>query len=214
MLLANMRFLLADDQRLLRDLMRYLLINEWPEAVIGDAYDVPSTLGELRRHQWDLLVLDISFPGRNAFDVLEYLQDDPAAPPVLMLSAHPEEHYAARAIAAGASGYITKDSATSELVNAVKTLLKGEKYITPRAAREIAESAATGQHLIKHKRLSNREFDVFLRLAAGHSVTQVAEELCLSVKTVSTHRTSILTKLELSSNAELMRYAADNGLHY
>ena len=210
-----MKILIVDDHAIFRAGLRKLLSEELPVECIAEAGDSASALAELRDKNWDILLLDINLPDRSGIDVLKSIRQTNGKVPVLMLSMFSEEQYAIRAIRAGASGYLTKDSSPDVLVNAIMNVAKGEKHISKSLAENIAS------HLQKqeaeenpHNLLSDREYDIFIRLASGKTVSEIAEQLLLSVKTISTHRSRILKKMNLKNNAELMRYAFSNNLIY
>ena len=208
--------LIADDHAVVRRGLIHIIRDELPQAQIEEAQDVAEVFSHLRAQVWDALVLDVSMPGVSGLDALPDIKQQYPKLPVLMLSAHPEEHYALRALRSGAAGYLNKEAAPQELVSALRKVLSGRRYISPALAERLAEelSAAPqkGDDRLPHERLSNREFEVLRGIASGKSVGQLAEEMCLSEKTVSTYRTRLLEKMGMESNAQLMRYALNNKL--
>lgn len=207
-----MNILIADDHAIVRKGLIQLLLEEFPFASFDEANNSTEVLEKIKGKVWDIILLDISMPGRNGVDVLKQLRTDGIKAPILMLSMHPEEQYAMRVLKAGASGFLNKDSATEELIIAVRKVLAGRKYITPTLAEKLAESTANPAERPLHELLSDREMQVFQLIAAGKTVSEIADEISLSVNTISTYRTRILEKLALGNNAEMTRYALDNGL--
>jgi DNA-binding NarL/FixJ family response regulator len=178
-------------------------------SVVAEAQNGAELLNLVREEPVDLVVLDISMPGRNGLEILKELKRDFSFLPVIILSIHPEDQYAVRAFRAGAAGYLTKESAPEELVEAIKKVYQGGKYISPRVAELLAEYVETKIPGELHKSLSDREFQVFILLATGKTVGQIGADLNLSVKTISTYRTRILEKMSVDTNADLTRYALD-----
>ena len=207
-----MRILIADDHALVRRGLREILTEEFPEAQFGEAETVPQTLQQIHSRKWDVVVLDITMPDGSGLDVLNDVKTTLPNLPVLVLSMHPEEQYALRALKAGAAGYLTKETATEELVAAVRKVLAGQKYLSPSLTERLAANLSTETEGPLHQALSDREYQVMLMIASGKTVSEVAEELSLSVKTVSTHRWHILRKMGMKTNADLMRYAMETGL--
>ncbi len=208
----KMNILIADDFPIVRKGLIQLLREEYPFANITEASNCNEVFEKLKGVVWDIILLDISMPGRNGVDILKQLRSEGIKAPVLMLSMHPEEQYAIRVLKAGASGFLNKDSATDELITAIKRILSGRKYITSSLAEKLAEGNLEQNDKALHKMLSDREMQVFQLIAHGRSVSEIGDELSLSVNTISTYRTRILEKLGLKNNAEITRYALDNGL--
>jgi DNA-binding NarL/FixJ family response regulator len=205
------RVLVADDHAVVRKGLVQVVGDAYDLEVAGEAATGDEVLSLAARQPFDVAVVDISMPGRSGIDVLEQLRASHPRLPVLILSAKPEEQYAVRLIRMGAAGYISKDRAPEELVSAIRTVAQGLTYVSPAVASQLAEGlAATDTR--PHERLSDREFEVLLLIGAGRTPTQIAQELHLSVKTVSTYRTRILDKMGLSTTAELMKYAISEGL--
>lgn len=207
-----MNILIADDHAIVRKGLVQLLREEFHFAEITEAANSADVLDKAKGKIWDVILLDISMPGRSGLDVLKQLRADGIKAPVLMLSMHPEDQYALRVLKAGASGFLNKDSATEELIAAVHKVLSGKKYITTSLAEKMAEAMGDGGDRAAHELLSDRELQVLQLIAAGKTVSEIAETISLSVNTISTYRTRILEKLSLGNNAELTRYALDNHL--
>ena len=207
-----LRILIADDHDVVRKGLIQILAKSFPGTDVDEAADGRQALALAEKGSYALVLLDISMPGRGGLEVLKEVKRQRPGVPVLVLSMHPEEEYAVRAFRAGASGYLTKDSAAEELVRAVRTVLAGRRYLsaslTDMLAREL-ESNGVGP---RHNALSDRELQVMRMLASGKTVTEIADELSLSVKTISTYRSRILEKLQVRNNAELARYAFENRL--
>lgn len=202
------RVLIADDHTLVRKGLRQLLLQSRAVGVVDEAKDGKETIAKVCANPYDVVLLDISFPGRSGIEVLKQVKALRPKLPVLILSMHPEEQYAVRALRAGAAGYLTKESAPDELVEAIQKLARGGKYITAsladRLAEEVGEARAEG---MPHERLSDREYQVMCMIASGKTVKEIGRELNLSVKTISTHRARILQKMGMKNNAQLTHYA-------
>jgi two-component system, NarL family, invasion response regulator UvrY len=205
------RILLADDHAVLRAGLIRLLTEKYPSAEFGEAKDSAETLDYLSRKDWDILILDIFMPGRGGIDILHEVRLRYPGLPVLVLSSAPEEQLAIRVFKSGALGYLNKQSAPEELVEAVGKLLMGGKYVSPAVAELLAEN--TSQiGFAPHDLLSNREYEVLRLLATGKSIKEIASELRLSAKTISTFHTRIWAKLHVQNDVELIRYALDHEL--
>jgi two-component system, NarL family, invasion response regulator UvrY len=209
---GELRILLVDDHAVLRRGVRQLLAEDLPGAVFGEAASGPAALEMVREQAWSLVVLDLSIPGRDGLDVLKEARGLAPAVPILVLSMHGEEQYAIRALRAGAAGYVTKESAPEELTRAVRKALEGGRYVSPTMAERLAAAVVDSASRAPHEALSDRELQVLLLLARGKSVKEIGVALALSEKTISTYRTRILDKMNMRSNAELMRYALRLGL--
>jgi DNA-binding NarL/FixJ family response regulator len=208
-----MKILLIDDHAIFRAGLRQLLLEELPVQHIEEAGDAASALAKVRKNSWDIILLDINLPDRSGIDVLKSIREISNKVPVLMLSMYSEEQYAIRALRAGAAGYLTKDAAPEVLIEAITAVARGGKYIS----KTLAEAMATHLQMPvmdggPHKSLSDREYDIFVKLASGKTVSEIAVQLLLSVKTVSTYRARILKKMNLKNNAELTQYAYQNNL--
>lgn len=206
------KVLIADDHPIVRQGLRQILASTPDMEVAGEAVNSQEALDQVRAGGWDVLVLDISMPGRSGFDILRELKHEQPNLPVLVLSIHAEDQLAVRALKAGASGYLTKENAPEELVKSIRKVVSGGRYISPRLAESLAFDLDMTFDRPRHETLSDREFQVMQLMATGKTLTEIAEELSLSAKTVSTYRTRLLEKLDLKSNAELMRYALEHGL--
>lgn len=206
------RVMIADDHAVVRRGLRQILSETEDIHVVGEAQSPQEVRAQARDLRWDVLVLDMNMPGGSGFELLKEVRAHDPKAKVLVLTMFPEEQYGVRAIRAGASGFLNKESAPEKLIEAVRKLALGGKYVSVELAEALASAVAGESDGNLHDRLSDRELEVFRRLGAGRTVSQIAEELTLSVKTVSTHRTRILKKMGMSSNAELMHYAMKNGL--
>jgi two-component system invasion response regulator UvrY len=206
------RVLIADDHAVVRQGLKQIL-GDTPEMVVaGEATTGQEVLDRVRAEAWDVVVLDISMPDRSGLDILKQLRSERPKLPVLVLSMHSEDQYAMRVLKAGASGYLTKDSAPDELVKAVRKVVSGGRYVSAFLAEKLAFEIGTDSNRLPHETLSDREFQVLRGIAAGKSVTEIAAELYLSPKTVSTYRARLLQKMNLTTNAELIHYAIQNHL--
>ena len=206
------RILVADDHIVVRRGLRMILLEGFPGAHIEEVGDAEDLIKQVMKAEWDVVISDLSMPGRSGLDALQQIKPMRPNLPVLILSIHPEEQYALRVLKAGASGYLSKDMAPDELVNAVQKVMLGKKYITPSIAEKLTSIFDQDQTKLPHELLSDREFDVLKMLASGKSVSEIAETLFLSVTTVSTYRARIITKMNLKNNAELTLYAIENKL--
>lgn len=206
------RVLIADDHAIVRQGLRQILSETDDLVVAGEADDGAQALHLARSQQWDVFLLDVSMPNRNGIDTLKQLKKEFPRLPVLILSMHPEEQYAVRALKAGASGYLTKQSAPEQLVTAIRKVAGGKKYLSPAVAEQLADAIAGDGEQPPHELLSDREYEVLKLIAAGRPLTQIAEELNLAVATISTFRARIIEKTGLRSNAEMIRYGIEHGL--
>ncbi|HUL63497.1 MAG TPA: response regulator transcription factor [Burkholderiaceae bacterium] len=203
---------IADDHAIVREGLRRVLATEPSIVVAGEAGNGHEVMSAVRAGGFEVLLLDLSMPGRSGVDLIKQVKADRPELRILVLSMHDEQQYAERAIRAGASGYLTKDTAAKQLVAAVTRVAAGGMFITPGVAEALAARLQSPAQDLPHKRLSDREYEVFRLLAAGESVSSIAEQLHLSVKTVSTHKTHVLEKMNLGSLAELVRYAISHKL--
>jgi len=203
------RILIADDHTVVRRGLKQILLEEFPAAYIEEVADAEDMIKKIMSNGWDVVVSDLSMPGRSGLDALLQIKHSYPNLPVLILSIHPEEHYALRVLKAGASGYLSKDSAPDELVKAVKKVLLGKKYISPAVAENLAATLSNDQDKAAHEQLSDREFDVMKLLAGGKSVSEIAEMLSLSVTTISTYRARVMSKMNLKTNPDLTKYAIE-----
>jgi two-component system, NarL family, invasion response regulator UvrY len=205
------RFLLVDDHALIRRGLRELLVDELPGALFGEAASGPEAIEQVRKSRYDLVILDLSLPGRDGLDVLKEMLVSVPGQLVLVLSVRAEEQYATRALRAGAMGYVTKETAPEELSKAVRKVLGGGKYVSSLLAERLATNLLSPVGPL-HESLSDRELQVLCRLGAGKSVKEIGAGLALSEKTISTYRTRILEKMQMKTNAELVRYTLQAGL--
>ena len=208
-----MRILIADDHAVIRRGLKQILLDEYPSADIEEASDAEAAIKKSITGNWDVIISDLSMPGRSGLDLVQHVKQNFPKLPVLILSIHPEEQYAIRALKAGASGYLNKEAAPEELVMAVQRVLQGRKYISPSIAEKMADELDKEKaNKASHEFLSDRELDVFKMIAGGTSVTDISEKLSLSITTVSTYRARIMNKMNMKSNADLTRYALENNL--
>ena len=206
------RVLIADDHAVVRQGLKQIL-GDAPEMVVaGEATNGQEVLDKVRAEAWDVVVLDISMPDRSGLDILKELQSERPKLPVLVLSMYSEDQFAVRVLKAGARGYLTKDSAPDELVKAIRKVVSGGTYVSAFLGEKLAFEIGTDSSRLPHEALSDREFQVLRLIAAGKSVKEIAAELYLSVKTVSTYRARLLQKMNLETNAELIHYAIQNRL--
>jgi DNA-binding NarL/FixJ family response regulator len=201
------RIVIADDHAVVRRGLKEILADESDMEIGAEASTAHELLDLVRKHPWDAVVLDISLPGRSGLEVLAELKQEQPTLPVLVHTMHPEDQFAVRALRAGAAGYLTKDSAPTELVKALRKIVGGGKYVSASLAEKLAASMDVKAVEVPHQILSDREFEVFRLIASGTTVSEIAEQLSLSVKTVSTYRGRILEKMKMKNNADLMRYA-------
>lgn len=202
-----MRVLIADDHAVFRRGLKETIGEAFPRVAFGEAKSAQETLEHARAHDWDIVILDISMPGKSGLDILNDLKRLRPKLPILLLSMHPEEQYARRALKAGASGYLTKESVPEELKLAVRKIVAGGRYVSSTLAESLAYDLRSGADVPIHELLSDREFQVLRMIASGKTVKQIGDEIGLSVKTVSTYRARILEKTGLKTTAELIRYA-------
>jgi two-component system, NarL family, invasion response regulator UvrY len=207
-----MKFLIADDHAIVRKGLTHLLLEEFPSAEVTEVANSNEALDEVNKQIWDVILLDISMPGRNGIETLKQIRANGIKAPILMLSMHSEVQYAVRVLKAGASGFLNKESATEELLAAVHRVLSGRKYISASIAEKLAETLGESGDKPAHEFLSDREMQVLQFIASGKTVSEIAEEISLSVNTISTYRARILEKISLNNSAELTRYALDNNL--
>ena len=206
------RVLLADDHNIVRAGVREILSDTTDIEVAGEAMNGHEVMALVRSREFDVAVLDMSMPGRSGIDLIRQVKAERPRLKVLVLSMHSEEQYAVRALKAGASGYLTKESVADALVAAIRRVAGGGAYVSPETAERLALGVNENATAAPHTTLSDREFEVFRMIAQGKSVTEIADALVLSVKTVSTHKTRIMQKMNLTNPAELIRYALDHDL--
>jgi len=207
-----MRILIADDHSLIREGLKKILLESLPFAEIKDVSDSADLLKLAVNEKWDIIISDISMPGYSGIEVLKQIKIHAPLVPVLMLSMHAPEQYAVRAIKAGASGYLTKESAPYELVTAVQQILSGKKYITSKVAEVLAGSLESYSNKLPHEQLSDREFEVLRMIVQGKTIAEIGEALSLSGNTISTYRIRILDKMNIRTNSGLVKYFMENRL--
>jgi DNA-binding NarL/FixJ family response regulator len=206
------RILLVDDHPIVRQGIKQVLTGAFEPALVGEAANAEEGLSEIRSTEWDVMVLDLTLPGLSGLDLLKDLRRERPELPVLVLSMHPADQFARRALNAGASGYLTKDSAPTELVKAVSELMAGRRYMNAAVVGELVTGEQLASSRRPHEVLSDREYQVLRMIASGLTVSQVATRLSLSVKTISTYRARVLDKMKMKTTAELMHYGIQHGL--
>ena len=206
------KILIADDHSIVREGLKQIVAESPEMAVRGEAVNGQQVLELVHKTNYDLILLDIAMPGRGGIDTLKQLKIEKPEIPVLILSMYPEDQYAVRAIKAGASGYLTKESAPEELIGAIKKVAQGGKYVSTDLAEQLVENLGKNAEKMDHTTLSDREYQVMIMIASGKTVKEVADELSLSVKTISTNRTRALKKMGMKNNAEFAYYAIKQGL--
>jgi DNA-binding NarL/FixJ family response regulator len=207
-----MKILIVDDHAVIYQGLKRILDDEFEGATFGEARHSQEALDLVSRERWDLVILDVDLPGRGGLDVLKQMRAEHPKLPVLMFSMHSEEQFAVRALKAGASGYVAKDSASERLVEAIRKVIRGGRYVSTALAEKLAADLSRDVSPVSHEILSDREFEVMRMIAEGKTTTAIADLLSLSVKTVSTYRARILEKLQLETTSELIRYVIDQGL--
>ncbi len=206
------RILIADDHAVVRAGLRQFLLDDGNVREVGEAATGQQALDRLRESRWDLLILDISMPGRSGLDILKHVRSGFPDTRILVLSGFPERQYAVNVLRAGAGGYLAKDSAPEELLKAVRIVLQGRRYVSQALAELLVKELDADSDKPMHAQLSEREFQIFTKLATGRAVSEIAEELCLSVKTISTYRSRVLEKMNFRTNADITTYALRNDL--
>lgn len=208
------KVLIADDHPVVREGLREILTDQAETYIVWEAENFREVMRLIRNGQWDIVILDITMSGRNGFDALRQIKNEKPQTHVLIYTIHPEEHYGLRAIRNGANGYITKDCNPDMLISAIHRIIQGGKYITQSLAEKLANALDKEYERPPHDILTDREFQIFNLLSIGKTVSEIATELVLSVKTISTHRANILFKMNLRNNAELMHYYTRNCLDF
>jgi len=208
----KLEVLVADDHAIIRDGLKKILADTDDLIVAGEAANGSAVLEKVRARDWSLLMLDISMPGRNGLELIKLVKAERPKLPILIFSMHHEEQYAVRAIRAGASGYLSKEGDTDLLLPAIRKVAAGGIFISPKVAELLAGDIAPHETRLPHTLLSDREFEVFNRIVRGFGLTAIADELSLSVKTVSTHKSHILAKMNMSTQVDLVRYSIEHGL--
>jgi DNA-binding NarL/FixJ family response regulator len=209
---GKVRILVVDDHTIVREGLKRILADAPELRVAGEAASGTEAIRLVRDSQWDVMLLDVSLPGANGLEVLRAVKEHAPKMPVLVLTMYPEDQYALRMLKAGAAGYLTKEGAPGQLVAAIRKVAAGGKYISAAVAEKLAWEVERRKQPATHEDLSNREFEILRFIASGKTVSQIAQDLHLSVKTVSTYRMRLLTKLNMKSNAELTHYAIRGGL--
>jgi DNA-binding NarL/FixJ family response regulator len=207
-----MKILITEDHAVVREGLKLILADHFRKAVFGEARNATEALARVWKEKWDVVVLDITMPGRSGLEVLKEIKRSRPKLPVLILSMHPEDQFAVRLLKAGAAGYLTKESAGEELVGAIRKVVAGGRYISPALAERMASYLTIDVRKAPHERLSDREFLILRMIASGKQVSQIAKEISLSVATVSTYRARILEKTDMKNNSELTRYALEKEL--
>jgi DNA-binding NarL/FixJ family response regulator len=206
------RIIIADDHAIVRKGLKQILAETSDMVVAGEAANGQEVLEQASKDDWDLVLLDIAMPGRGGIDILKQLRRERPKLPILILSMYPEEQYALRALKAGASGYLTKQSAPEELISAIRKVSQGRRYVSSSLAEKLAAYLHKDTERAVHELLTDREYQVMVMIASGKTVKQIADELSLSVKTISTHRAHALQKLGMRNNAEITYYAIKHAL--
>jgi two-component system invasion response regulator UvrY len=204
--------LIADDHEIIRKGLRQIVVETPDIRVVDEAEDGLEVLDKIKTTRYDLIILDIDMPGKNGLDVLKQIKLENPHLPVLILSMYPEDQFAIRVLKAGASGYLTKRSASLELVEAIRRIASGRKYITAELAERLSDLITMEHQGLPHEMLSDREFQIMRLIAVGKNLTQIADDLYLSVKTVSTYRKRLLEKMDMNSNSEITQYVHNNGI--
>lgn len=207
-----MRILIADDHVIVREGLKHILLKGFPFAFIDEVADAEELTKKAIHEKWDVIISDLTMPGRSGIDALQQIKGFNPNLPVLILTMQPEEHYAIRAFKAGAAGYLSKDSAGDELIKAIRVVLSGKKYITPSIAEQMADFVEQDHKKELHENLSDREFEILKLLARGESVSEIAARLSLGATTISTYRSRILIKMNMKNNADLTRYVLEKNL--
>ena len=214
MQLGLMKFLVIADPKIIREGLKQILLMHFPSSTFDEGSSAEEVVSRIANSEYDLIICDLSMPGRSGLDVIKQVKETHPKLPVLILSMHPEEHYAVRAIKAGAWGYINKSDGAEVLIPAIQRVLQGRKFIPAELAERLAENLTaadkSGDQL--HENLSSREFDIFKLLVERKSISDISQQLSLGMSTISTHRARILTKMNMKSNAELVKYAIQNNL--
>jgi len=206
------RLLIAESQAILREGLKQIISASPDMVVSGETASCPEFLEKAWSTDWDVALLEISLPGRGGLEILDQLKHSQIKRPVLTLGDGSGEHYAVRALKAGAAGYLNKECTPEELLGAIRKVAGGGKYVSPALAEQLASDLTEDSHQLPHEHLSDRELEVFLLIASGKTLTEIAQQLSLSVKTISTYHTRILEKMRLKNNSELIRYACEHHL--
>jgi two-component system invasion response regulator UvrY len=206
------KILIADDHAIVREGLKQIISGTPDMAVVAEASNGEDVLEKVSANKYDVILLDISMPGRSGLDILRQLKIEKPKLPIMMLSVHPEEQYAVRALRAGASGYLTKESAPDELIAAIRKISQGRKYVSSSLAEKLAYELGVDVKKLRHEVLSDREFQVMCMFASGKTVKEIAAELSISIPTIRTYRIRILEKMKMKNIAEIIHYAVKQGL--
>lgn len=206
------RILIADDHTIMRDGLKQILAGCKDMLVAGEADNGADVLKKIHQQEWDVVVLDMFMPGKSGIELIKQIKTEKPGLPILVLSMHKEKQYAGRTWKAGASGYLCKDSATAQLVSAIRKVASGGVYISPEAAEDLVLGMSTRSDAPPHTLLTDREYQIFKMLAAGDGVSEIANNLNISVKTVSTHKANLMQKMDMTNTASLVRYALKHEL--
>jgi two-component system invasion response regulator UvrY len=209
-----MKFLLIDDHKIIREGLKQIILMHFPFSSFDEGANAEDVIDKITGNEYDVMICDLSMPGRSGLDVMKQVKEISPKLPVLILSMHPEEHYAMRAMKAGAWGYLNKSDGAEVLIPAIQRVLQGRKYVSEHLAEQLAANLTVKRNEDNqlHDSLSAREFDVFKLIVEGKSISDISQQLSLGMSTVSTHRSRVLTKMRMKSNAELVRYALQNNL--
>lgn len=207
-----LKILIADDHAIVRKGLKQILLEKYPTAIIGEAETADVLIASTVKKKWDIVICDMSMPGRSGLDALYHIKQSIPQLPVLIMSMHPEDQYAVRVLKAGAAGFLGKETIHDDIVRAIETVRLGKKFITPEIAEKLADALDIGIQQALHETLSDREFEVFKLLSSGKSVSEIGEQLSLSATTISTYRSRIMEKMNMRSNSDLTRYALEKGI--
>jgi DNA-binding NarL/FixJ family response regulator len=203
----SLRVLIVDDHAIVRDGLKQIIADKFPEAIFAEAANVHQALWQLNNSSWDVMLLDITMPGQSGLDLLHDVKAIQPKVKVLVLTMHPEDQYAVRALKLGASGYLTKEKASNEVIQAVEKVLSGGKYVSAALAESLVAKLDAPAGKLPHETLSDREYEIMVLIACGKSAKEIAADLMLSIKTISTYRTRVLKKMRFKTNADVIRYA-------
>lgn len=206
------RVFLADDHAIVRDGLKQILADTNDLVVAGEAADGNEVLSKMREQDWNILLLDISMPGKSGLELIKQIKSEKPALPILILSMHQEEQYALRALRAGASGYLTKESDAEHLISVIRKVARGGVFLSTGMAEQLARNLIPSTESPPHALLSDREYQIFRMIVSGKAISEIADQLSLSVKTVSTHKTRIMQKMRMTNQTELIRYAISHNL--
>ncbi len=208
----KIQVLVADDHAIIRDGLKKILADTSDLEVAGEAANGGAALEKVRERDWGVVVLDMSMPGRSGLELIKLMKMERPKLPILVFSMHQEEQFAVRAIRAGASGYLSKEGDSDMLLPAIRRVASGQAFVSDKVAQLLATNVSRGHDCAAHTLLSDREYGIFSRIVRGASLTEIADELCLSIKTVSTHKSHILAKMNLAGQVDLVRYAIEHNL--